>query len=791
MKAPDWISRLPYAIPPPFYGTGASSLMEGEVISLDTEAIRAPIVEMFTASGRKKEYWRRKILPVVCASLAGRGSIPPEIAALKNAPDVAVIQEGRLGWKALIARNVVKGVVRSLLDRGVTLVLANASFDVCNIANNDAEIFEAFLIAYAEGRIIDVQVREMLLKIAAGQLQDDDSVAIVNLARLSKDWLGIDRSAGKKGADVWRLNYHKLFGVPLSEWPEEAIAYALDDASDTLLIAIAQSPLGELDVRRSIEGIPITTPDGGFYNEIPQVRAALSLHLKGAWGMRTDAELHKTWGEEIERVVSYAEHVAKAAGIIRADGTGDTKKTQALVAADLLSRGIGEDHEDYPRTDPSDTYPEGQLQTAKEVLLGCTNTKIWIEWEGRVRQVQPLVVWGEAGFLRKMRSTYYNPAGLGRYAAMLYDLWFLVASGRTSGRNPNMQNPPRSGVYRELFIARLGMLLCSTDFSSLELRTLAQIHYWFLGQSSLRDAFLAGKDPHALFGGKIAGEDEDVFGTWKKEPKGSDLQKRFKMFRQLAKALNFGAPGGLGAETMLTYARDTYGVDMYDSAVKTGFADPVEGSKEQHAIAVRFTRKLLNEWKDMWTEAKPYMNIVGDACKATGDFVYVQPISNRQRGGCSYCSGNNTGFQGLAADGAKEADWRLIVMCYLEPDAAMRVFAAQAKSWGRRIWPDDVPDETVRSWCVKLQGVRPVLFIHDEELTEGPEHAGTKNGFSWCAASDWGPAQGQVLVHTMRMYTPDIPQEADPALQRRWYKNADPVYDNGDPETGKLIPWEP
>ena len=774
---PDWIQNQPYARMPPFYGTGASSLTDREIVSIDTESIRAPVVKMRTAGGREKQYWRRKVLPVVCATLAGRGAVPPELEALRDLPDVVKIVEGRLGWKALVARPAVKKICKHMLDRGVALVLANAAFDVANIANNDPVLFEAFLVAYAEGRIIDVQVREMLLKIAAGQLQDDDSVAIVNLARLAKDWLGIDRSAGKKGPDIWRLNYHKLYGVPLSEWPEEAIEYALDDASDTLLIAIQQAPLGDLSVRRSIEGLPITTPDGGFYNEVPQTRAALSLYLKGAWGMRTDPELHESWGEEIEAVVSYAEHVAKAAGILRANGKGNNKRTRELVAADLAARGIDEDHEDYPRTKASATFPDGQLSIAKETLLSCTETKIWIEWEGRVREVQPLVVWGEAGFLRKMRSTYYDPAGLGRYAAMLYDLWFLVATGRTSGRNPNMQNPPRSGVYRELFVAREGMLLCSTDFSSLELRTLAQIHYWFLGQSALRDAFLQGKDPHALFGGKIAGVDEDVFLSWKKEPKGSELAGLFKMFRQLAKALNFGAPGGLGAETMLTYARDTYGVDMYQSAVDSGFADPVEGKKEQHAIAVRFTRKLLNEWKAMWDEAKPYMNLVGAACNATGDFVYVQPISNRQRGGCTYCSGNNTGFQGLAADGAKEADWRLMVLCYLEPDAALRVFKAQETSWGCRIWPDDITDEMVRSWGEALQGVRPVLFIHDEELTEGPE----------ATAHVWGPAQGEVLVHTMRMYTPDVPQEAEPALQRRWYKNADPVYD----ANKKLVPWEP
>jgi hypothetical protein len=43
------------------------------------------------------------------------------------------------------------------------------------------------------------------------------------------------------------------------------------------------------------------------------------------------------------------------------------------------------------------------------------------------------------------------------------------------------------------------------------------------------------------------------------------------------------------------------------------------------------------------------------------------------------------------------------------------------------------------------------------------------------------------MVEAMRAYTPDVRQEAPPALMTRWYKDADPVYtpDN------TLIPWVP
>jgi hypothetical protein len=45
----------------------------------------------------------------------------------------------------------------------------------------------------------------------------------------------------------------------------------------------------------------------------------------------------------------------------------------------------------------------------------------------------------------------------------------------------------------------------------------------------------------------------------------------------------------------------------------------------------------------------------------------------------------------------------------------------------------------------------------------------------------------EVMVENMQTYLPDIPVKADAHLMRRWYKAAEPVYD----EKQRLIPWEP
>ena len=128
----------------------------------------------------------------------------------------------------------------------------------------------------------------------------------------------------------------------------------------------------------------------------------------------------------------------------------------------------------------------------------------------------------------------------------------------------------------------------------------------------------------------------------------------------------------------------------------------------------------------------------------TGRFTVRQLGSDRLRGGCSYTSGANTLFQGLAADGAKAAMWALTKAMYGDPDSP-------------------------------LYGVRCWAFIHDEFLFEGPE----ENSHLWArAASD-------IMIREMQKYTPSIPIKAEPALMRRWYKDAEAVYTEG-----KLVVWE-
>ena len=149
-----------------------------------------------------------------------------------------------------------------------------------------------------------------------------------------------------------------------------------------------------------------------------------------------------------------------------------------------------------------------------------------------------------------------------------------------------------------------------------------------------------------------------------------------------------------------------------------------------------------------------YFEMMSDLTStSSGRCTIKQPGSGRIRGGCSYTSGANTWFQGLAADGAKSAMWVLYKACYLG------------------ILPDYMEGETCH-----LLGVRMWAFIHDEFLFEGDK--GT--------AHLWAPQASRIMVEEMRRYTPDVAQGAPPALMNRWEKDAEPNYN----EDGDLVPWE-
>jgi DNA polymerase-1 len=190
----------------------------------------------------------------------------------------------------------------------------------------------------------------------------------------------------------------------------------------------------------------------------------------------------------------------------------------------------------------------------------------------------------------------------------------ILNTGRTSCSNPNFQQLPREGGIRELFVAKPGHTFIITDYSAIELATLAQITYKRYGFSKMRDMINDGIDLHKYYA-SVMHE--------------CDLDEVTKQWRQEAKAANFGFPGGLGIETFIEFSKG-YGLELTPSVAQ----------------------EMKNVWFTAFPEMEHYMNEV-----EKDEAVFT--MSGRKRANASFCARKNTPFQGAAADGAKLALYEL------------------------------------------------------------------------------------------------------------------------------------
>ena len=227
--------------------------------------------------------------------------------------------------------------------------------------------------------------------------------------------------------------------------------------------------------------------------------------------------------------------------------------------------------------------------------------------------------------LTKLKGTYIdvlptliNPL-TGRIHASFNQM--VVATGRLSSSDPNLQNIPIRGEegmkIREAFVPEEGHILISSDYSQIELRVLAHIS----GDQVLIDTFLKDEDIHT----RVA---QEVFGV----AEGGVTHE----MRRTAKVINFGI---------------IYGMSSFGLAKELG----VSQRDAQHYIDDYFTKHQ---------GVKAYMDNVQEEAREKG-FVqtvfgrirYIPEINNhdnniRQLG---VRAAMNTPIQGTAADIIKMA----------------------------------------------------------------------------------------------------------------------------------------
>ncbi len=642
------------------------------------------------------------------------------IAPAKLAPELACItysdgnREGIAHWQ--------DGYDTALWLLQQEVTTANGAYDLAVLWAQYPDLRDIIWQGLVEGRYHDILIRQKLLDIGAGvyrrvyrKLPGADKVTLLrySLSDLHARYYGQHMEK-----DEWRLRYGELRPLPLSQWPQGAIKYATYDA-------VATARIHDLQTLAAAE----QGDTNNLHDEAAQMRAAFALHLAGCWGIKTDLKQVEWVISQIDKEQPELARKLLSAGLVRFERREDRYIRNEKAAKALMYKAVGDAGE---LTDTGYKKVKARELT-KEQALASGYIKIDEEW-CEVSKDPNLINYyhfRQNQLLRAKLGHIQIAAARGLPIQTSFEV--LMETGRTSSSEnkliPNsmaLQNPPRKGGMRECFIARPGCTFIACDYGQAELVSLAQITYAAFGYSKMRDLLNAKMDIHVDFGKEVLATKRGVklsyADAWAMH-KAKDAM--MKEYRQLAKSADFGFPGGLGWASFQSYARKAWGVELSG-----------EESKD-----------LKRYWLRHFPEMKEYFKWIAELIeRGDGKTTIQQYMSGRWRGKCFYTQAANTLFQGLTADAAKAAFFEVSRFCYSVPSSA-------------------------------LYGCRPVLFVHDEIITEAPSEQ----------AAEAAVEMERTMIEVYSRYTPDVRITADAHLMNRWSKDAEAMRD----ERGKLIPWNP
>lgn len=600
-------------------------------------------------------------LPVIAldteTELISPGNQAPRLVCVSGAPgDLLLHRTGQ--WAGAVSGALAFGVVGH-----------NFAFDAGVMMRAEPLLVPEIFDAYDADRVTDTMLRAQLADIAVGAFREQSRKG------------GRGYSLGALCPELVKggvqLRYGELIDTPIAAWEPTFRGYVLDDARATL------------DLYRSQPSSP---------DEYRQARAALWLRLASSWGLSVDhaavAGLESAVSGQVEALGARLVQ-AGLARVERGRVVRNMRTVQEAVAGAYAAQG-----RDYPRTDG------GAPACDREACTGSGNADLeaYAEYSslGTMLSADP-----EKGLLNALRAT-----------TPIHTRFGLAESGRATSSKPNVQNLPRKQCpcdtkvwddhkawcckfhVRECFVPRPGKVFVVADYAGAELATLAQVCLTLLGRSTLAEQLNSGIDPHLVVASQILRQPYDEIKPRKKTREVYDA-------RQTGKVANFGLPGGLGAQTLVYYAKQSYNV----------------------TLTLPEATELKRLWLALYPEMRAYFDLIGRVVDSRG--CVEQLRSERIRGGLGFCDACNTTFQGLAADMAKDAGW---LVCREQYDA-------------RR--------------ASVLFGARTVNFVHDELVVECDEHA-------W---REVGARVEDLMLEAARTWIPDVRVAVEWSAMTRYSKS--------------------
>jgi hypothetical protein len=706
-------------------------------------------------------------------------------------PPVCMSLAGPKGATVMLA-STAKQVLETFLRGGELLAGANIAYDLVVAAAQWPDLLPLIFQKLERGEVFDVLLAQKLDAIAKGCFFKDPRTrgplmkpprADGKPSPQAKEYsleLVVYQVLGRPDAkvnDTYKLRYHELERVPLEDWPQEARQYPIDDAVNTREVALVQM---------GANGGPVHE---NLHRMVPETRAAFVLQLSAVYGLRTDKAAVDALEARLRKRLADALEEFKGVGLLYVDPKGEVKEN-AQLKKQMVARAYG-------ATLPCPTCAgSGKVPSPKTGnpinCVPCSSTGLQLA-PGTPRN-KPTVTNPDGGICAD-RDTLAESGDdvLERYATVseirkgldTYVPWLREGIDRPLCVSPHVigaetlrtsysgliQLIPRKGGFRECFISRKGRVMCSVDYTAAELSTFSEVLLEIVGWSKMGEAINEDLDLHVKFAadGLLRMPYAEALAKKKTDPVVADR-------RQLTKEANFGFGGRMGPARFAGSTRKK-GLRLCIAAGKAPECPDCRGEKGRSCRrcygrgylcglkkvtewggrrprpipptcveCIHVADDLREKWLTQWPEVREYFSWVDSLKDPYTSLIRMEsPITGVVRGELQPSEASNHPFQHLAVVGAKEALWLIGKESFLDKASP-------------------------------LYGSRLLVFAHDESIMEHAEER----------AHEAGHRQAELMVEGMRRVVKRVKVKAEPALMRRWLKEAEPVYVDG-----RLVSWEP
>lgn len=407
--------------------------------------------------------------------------------------------------------SAMEGFLSSALKSNKLLLAHNFNFEALVIFYYFPRLSPLLWQAMDDGRLFCTLTYERMLNNIRKKQQMQ-----FNLAAVVLNYLKIDISESKNDVDSWRYRYAELDNVPQNEWPVAARDYAIKDSIYTYQVYQHQIQESQLKFKLN-------------------VNAGIALNIIGKTGLLIDQERVAYLKQEVTTYLTprYDTLIARGFGaVVKGSFKKNIKQLQTYIETN---------YSDIHRTHKGAVDTKGI--TLDELLLKNPEDEL-------------LRTFREIKDYEKILTTYVNR--LEQAQPYIYsDYTSVVSSGRTSSSQStlypsvNIQNQPRAvkGLtydIRNCYKARAGYKLVSIDYAGLELASTAHQLQTLYKHSAMKETINSGElpvDMHSKLACQIKKVSYEHFMANKKLPE-------YKRYRQLAKPINLGFPGGIGYKVM-------------------------------------------------------------------------------------------------------------------------------------------------------------------------------------------------------------------------------------------------